>query len=415
MSFLKTKLSKVFGKPRAISPCLVAKTCAQFCCREIHEPQFECCFATRQKKDTVGNNGQKKRSFKCKRRKSKSPKILSNRSVKLNDSLYRPTGNCAKFDLLLNANRMLNKSIYSSEQSLCDKFDQIGITEMTPRLTKLYPRIPEHDKKILNRMAMKRKEEIARLEDASIAQKYWDKERSYRDFMVTAHNEQFLNAVKMKRVQDTVETEMRLRDIAAKEQNYLDRIKEHIVLKNQRLMQRLRQSKLNEEIQKCERRERDLKKYESALVQQHESELNNEIRKQQCFLQLENRISRADAIRNHFLAAYKRRLLADNRVQQDLHAINYEWTKRLEDYKLDQLKQQIRERDRKTEKFNIRKQKMLDESREQARATAELRDIIRRSISPENHSYRGFHVRNIVPDRPLSNLSFQFQSHVKLG
>lgn len=446
MSLLKSTINKVFNKTRTISP---GHCCVEFCWRDIHDPLYECCFAAEIDGTTNSTTTQsfKRKNCKIKRRKcNKRPK--QNRPA---SRLYKvsPTTNLLHFPANSNSTLSLNasggtasqpdksyvvhKSITNLPQnnglrhgsvleSLCDRFETLGITELIPsqcrRFNKLYAKIPEHDKRIINRMAMKRSEEIARIEDASIARKYWDNERFCREIMVSEHNEQFTNAIKAKREQESNETKERLKMLAERDRSYFAKIKEEILRKNERLRHRLRNVTLAKEIRKCERQQVELEKYEAAIVAQQDRQLTDALRKQECFSHLESRISRADAVRNHYLQAFKRRLCADNETEQNMHAVNYEETKRIERYKLELLKQQIRERDRKSIEFRNRKERVMCESRNQARATSELRDIIRRSISPDNYSFRAMLVRGSsvgggISERPMSNLSYQ--SHVKLG
>src|ERR1700744_4083842 len=116
-------------------------------------------------------------------------------------------------------------------------------------------------------------------------------------------------------------------------------------------------------------------------------------------------------MRNKYLSTRQRRLCMDNELEQNLHAANYDETKRNELIKLEQLKYKIQERNKKSIRIMEEKQRYLTECRNQARASAELRDLVRNSISPD--SYRSFKVRSSC-DRPMSNMSFN-ESHLKLG
>lgn len=454
MSLLKT-FNRVFNnKSHTISPAAAAQPppnnscCIEFCWREIHHPQYECCFAAEIDCINIENSIMNKRkNFKTKRRKS-----CKRKSTRPISRLYKvsPTINSNKSNSILSLNTssimaaddsdkpnktkaLVHKSItnlpqtnrlhYNSKilESLSDRFESLGINdiilsnERCTRFNKLFAKIPEHDKRILNRMAKKRTEEIARLEDATIAHKYWDKERSARDIIISKHNEQFTNAIKAKRQQESNETQERFKMLADRDRSYLEKIKDDIMRKDEKLQHRLRSVELSKEIRKCERQQEELQKYELAIVAQQEVELTDHLRKQECFSHLESRISRADAMRNYFLKAYKRRLCSDNELEQNVHAVNYEEIKRIEKYKIELLKRQICERDKRSNEFLNRKQKVMNELRDQARATSELRDIIRRSISPDNYSFRAMLVRgnNTERERPISNLSYQ--SHVKLG
>ena len=433
MSFLRNKFNRVFcNKPsRTVSPFV--KNSLYFCDREVHDPFFDCCLVAQEieqvhsrdsgiNSENCGSNFSAQGKFKRKKVKKRTKSSLSNRTL-TSLSKVSPYSHICSNDLMLasaafdNSSSQLGNTSSRSNlhldaiQNLCDKFDGISITGMTPRLTKILPKIPEHDKKIINRMALKRSKEIARLEDSVIARKYWDAERNARENLINRQTAQLGNVLKVKREQETMETTKRIQMIANKQQMYLEQIKREIMAKQQRLMNRLRNSELKRELRRCERRQEELHKFETAAVNQQHTSLDEQLKKQECYSQLESRINRAGAMRNYFLNVYKRRIYVDNELEQAIHAANYEEAKKVEQFKIDMLKNKIHERDRKCFEFMQKKEQVLNESRNQARATAELRDIVRRSISPENYSFRGALMKL---DRPLSNMSL-YESSVKLG
>lgn len=447
MSFFKNKFNRVFSNKssRTVSPTVSFSTnnlttqcydCVDFCNRDIHDPLFDCCFGL-EIDNIQSNNTPKVKKKKIKRPKSSlgtftSSLVFGRTSSSCISSTKVSPSSCVQLQtpktssLMTSTNTPHEKSIQrrprscqkftTTLQALCDTFDTISMAAVTPRrLTKLYPTIPEHDKKILNRMAMKRHEEIARLEDARIAKRYWEAESNARNQMLSEHNAQLMDELRTKRQQESIEMKERLQMIADRHDSYLTKIKKEITSKDHRLLQRMRTAELKKELRKCERRQTELRKFEAASLQLQDTELDEALRRQEFFSQLETRISRADALRAHFRAVYRRRLFSDNEMQQTLHAANYEEAQKMEQYKIDMLKLRIRDRNRKSVDFMQRKQQFLNESRDQARATAELRDIVRRSISPENYSLRGSRlaVRSSC-DRPISNISL-YESNVRLG
>lgn len=465
MSFLKNKFNRVFSSKssRTVSPSVSftnsnivnqqpchAYDCIDFCNRDVHDPLYDCCFGLEIDNIQSGINYTKKYLKKkqkpiIKRPKSSlgtftsslvfggsnrpssstlsskvSPACLQQPSLKTKTSLATSslTSTHSPYNIseksIQHRPRSCQQKFTTTIQTLCDTFDTISMSAVTPRLTKLYPTIPEHDKKILNRMAMKRHEEIVRMEDAHLARKYWEAERNARNHMLTEHNAQLMDELRTKRHQESVEMKERLQMIAERHDTYLNKIKTEISSKNHKLLQRMRTAELKKELRKCERRQVELRKFEAAAMQLQDTELDEALRRQECYSQLEARISRADALRAHFLAVYRRRLFADNEMQQTLHAANYEEAQKIEQYKIEMLKLRIRSRNRKCVDFMKRKQQFLLESRDQARATAELRDIVRRSISPDNYSsIRGSRLA-VRSDRPISNMSL-YESNVRLG
>lgn len=220
-----------------------------------------------------------------------------------------------------------------------------------------------------------------------------------------------MNKVKEKQRLESIQTERRMNDIAKREQQNLDEIRRNICVKDEKLEQRLRAESIKKEILNRERQLEEIRKFEAAAITQQELQLDEEVRRQECYTNLEHRISRAEEMRNKYLNNRQRRLTEDNELEQNLHAVNYDEAKRTELQKLEQLKLKIQERNRKSIRFMEAKQQYLTECRSQARASAELRDIVRNSITPD--SYRSFKVRSSC-DRPMSNVSFN-ESHLKLG
>lgn len=324
----------------------------------------------------------------------------------LSKSSNRLTGHSNQKDCELSQ----RKTIY---QNLCDKFESACLLEMSPRVSRMYPKIPDHDRKILQRMAMKRTEEIARSEDAVLARKHWEQEKYERDTLLNIQTLEFGHVLREKRELEDAIRNNRLQFLSQRQKNYVEKIRNEIAAKNLKLMHRLKTIEMQRDVMQCQRRQDYLRKCELANMTQEENKVDDEIRKQECYANLEHRISRAHDMRNYFVGAYQRRILEENEKHQQVHAVNYDEVKRMQKLNHEMLKQRVEARDRKCTKFVVEKQRWVEESRDQARVTAELRDIVRRSISPENHSYRNvLHSRNDNL-RPLSNLSL-YDSTLKL-
>lgn len=304
------------------------------------------------------------------------------------------------------------KTIY---QSLCDKFESACLSEMSPRVSKMYPKISEHDRKILQRMAMKRTEEIAQCEDAVLARKHWEQEKYERDAMLTIQSLEFGHVLREKRHLEKAIRHNRLKHLSQRQKNYAEKIRNEIAAKNLKLMHRMQHIELQKEVMQCQRRQDFIRKFELATMAQEENKIDDAIRKQECYANLEHRISRAHDMRNYLIGAYQRRVYAENEKQQQTHAFNYDEVKRMDKLNHEMLKQRLEQRNRKSTQFMVEKQRWVEESRDQARVTAELRDIVRRSISPDNYSYRNTLGNSRTADniRPLSNLSL-YDSHLKL-
>lgn len=442
MAFIKNKFSRVFCSKSSISPCVSSSYRSgngstptgairknpysiEFCDREIHDPLYDCCFGL--EIDRIQSGTVKKSS--TKRKKSKRKKSNRNISVQYSSSTSKISPSCCPKastptysyedeetdDILILENRPLStrkcrpdsRTDLQQLQLLCERFDTISLA-VTPRQAKLYSTIPEHDKKIINRMAMKRTDELSRTEDARLAHDYWERERSDRTALQRSHTAQLAAVLRERRIAETAETKKRLYELDKKRSAYLNAIRSEITNKDQRLGQRLRSAAVSKELRLCERREQELRKAEAAVDNVERSQLDDELRHQQCYSVLESRITRATALRAHYQAAYRRRLYADNELQQALHAANYREVERSEQYRAAELRSRIQERNRQTDAFVAEKQRYVADAREQARATAELRELVRRSISPDNYSFRA------LRERPVSNMSL-YESHVRLG
>lgn len=431
MSFIKNRFNRVFCKSRTVCPM---EKSLDFCGSEIHDPLFDCCFGLDLELDELQKYDVKltknpKRRKNTKRRKSNS-RSTSRNSCRIKASTIRSK---STNDLTSDEPFVTKCCTPKSVQNLCDQLGSIGINTITPRISKLYTKIPEHDKKILKRMAMKRTQEIALMvafnlirpvfhshpfkkstkfqEDAWLARKCWEDERTITNNLKNEHSMQYCKKVKEKQKMESLQFARRMNDLAKKEQQYLDEIRRNINVKEERLEQRLRAESMKKEIMNRERQLEEVRKFEAATIIQQELQLDEEVRRQECYSNLENRINRAEEMRNKYLSTRQRRLCMDNVLEQNLHAANYDEAKKAELLKLKQLKMKIQERNRKSIQFMEAKQQYLTECRSRACASAELRDIVRNSISPD--SYRSYKVRSSC-DRPISNMSFN-ESHLKLG
>lgn len=440
MSFIKNKLKK-FKKFRSISPCVKIKNQNEFCSREIHDPLFECCceeslfsddYCLTDFDDFYGDlnifaNKKKKSKKKTKSRTSftpvsqnfpKSHSELNLFDLKLNEVITKkkPSAKKKSKKQKLNSQRdcvILSNSNINSFRSLCDQLEN---TYITPKISKMFSKIPEHDKKIINRMAMKRTQEVALIEDARIARKFWHEEKAIREELINEQNEEFSNVIREKREREQKETEARLAHLEKRQRFYEEKIKSEINAKDYRLYHRQKNLELKREIEKCEKRQEEFVKYNLLALNHEEHQLEKDLQKHILIDKLENRLSHAESIRDRLLQTYRCRLQTDNQIEKCVHESNYDDVKKLENFKIRQLKDEISIRDRKYKKFLDKKNRVFDESRNQAKTTAELRDMVKRSISPENLSFRvplTLSQGRIIYERPISNMSFE--SHLKLG
>lgn len=161
MSFIKNRFNRVFCKSRTVCP--MAKS-PDFCANEIHDPLFDCCFAGLdldlddfQKYDVNLVKNPKKRKKKRKKNNHRSTSTTNTCRSKISPIRSKSINDLTTYKVPCVVKCCTPKSV----ENLCEQLDGIGINAITPRITKLYTKIPEHDKKILKRMAMKRTQEIA--------------------------------------------------------------------------------------------------------------------------------------------------------------------------------------------------------------------------------------------------------------
>ncbi|GAB0097214.1 hypothetical protein DMENIID0001_128310 [Sergentomyia squamirostris] len=363
---LKKKIKK-FHKSRSVSPFVAPRR--QFCSNEIHEPQYECCFPDDPDDDTFLEE-------------------LSSKPTKI---------------------RRAGESFFF--WNLCDKLESARITETTSGIERLYEKLPEHDKRILNRMARKRTEANVMAEDAEIARKYWDDERAARRMMIEQHQEQLNRVVRENRQRESRETEDRLANIEYREKYQREKLKSELRDKTQRLNHRLKNLAIKRDKRICEKRLAEMHKLHVASINHQELDIDNQIRQQIMYDQLEVKIAKAECLRRQILDVQKNRIQADNELQQRIHAVKYEEVQRLNQFRHQKLLLHVRETDRRAEQIREAKRKDLEESRHVAESSRTLRDFIRRSLSPE--VFRAMNCRSVASERPVSNLSFH--SHLKLG
>lgn len=475
MSVLKTKLKKIINNKNNKSEVMKTKVDdAIFCSRQIHDPLFDCCCdyfycdkfyrestsncddfdrenkvvdayttATTTTNDTVpgnrfiyrknsinnsnlktsninahtnnnNNNSNTNTTKKKSRTQSRASSSLSKRScsifnLNLNELRVPPTRSQIHQDGRGKVCDYIESARLNTFRSLCDKFES---TYITPKLSKVYAKIPNHDKRILNRMALRRTKNLALVEDAKMAHKYWDEEKTSRQILLNQQAAVYSNILRHKRVKEQTERDNRIAHLQERERANMDKIKREIEQKHMKVNCRLKNLELKRDIELCEKRHEDFKKYDQILSKHNENSLDEVLRRQECYDKLEQKINHADYIKGRILQAYKNRLEMDNHIEKYAHKANLEEVKKHEIYQRERLRDSIFSRNKKYLKFVEQKTKKMEESRIQARTTAELRDLIRNSITPDNMTFR-------VPqscrtnDRPPSNLSFL--SHVKLG
>lgn len=270
--------------------------------------------------------------------------------------------------------------------------------------------ISDHDKKILSRMAMRRTKEIAAIEDAQLARDYWAKEKIARERFIAEQNESYYKTIKQKREQEVIQTRRRVEKLAQAERAQIQQLKQELAEKEAKTESLLKNIEFRKEMKVYEKRQREFQKMDMALINHQEHEMNDEIWRHILIERLQQRIYRADNLRQKIMDVQRCRIQTDNQLEQTIHAANYDVTRKHEHLKLQQLRERIQQRDDKYKEFAKHRTQVILESQKKAKISAAMRELIKRSISPDNITKFGGN----VPGRPISNLS-HCDSHIKLG
>lgn len=370
--------------------------------------------------ETTNSTNSSNKRKKKKRRKSgpiKSRRLCANRISAAGRPKFSSTS-----DLTFNSKSSTNNQ--NPIQSLLDLNDNpfVQLSDHLHNLSASIPnlssqgfdKISEHDRKILQRMVMKRTKEIAMMQDAQLAREYWEKEQVERRKIINEQNESYFKTIRRKREQEALRTRTRLKRIAMEENAYIERLKQELIEKEAKTEKLLKDIELHRDLKIHEKRQREFQKQDATLLNQQEHEVNDEIWRHILIERLQQRIQKADALRQRVLEVQKSRIQTDNQMEQTLHAANYEETQKVEQFRLLALKEKIKEEDEKSKSFLRQRSRLIEESQKRAKASAALRDLIKRSISPENIKFDDSFGPFLKPNVSISN-SFRSDSHIILG
>lgn len=427
----------------------------RFCERHIHDPLFDCCCQVIDINNTEGDRDQMNdctnelnesftnisinespeagtnslNSIKIKKRRKKSAGESSKSSTSSTSKCTRSTAKkyFSTSDLTLDSsknykctNKRTGLDIHVNNINLNHQFVTLknhieALSSSIPDLSKKkLNQISDHDKKILSRMVMKRKKEVAMIEDAQLAREYWEKEKEAREKFIQEQNYSYFKTIKEKRAIELVETKKRVQKIEVEERAQIERLKQELAEKEAKTEALLKTLEMRKEMKVYQKRQRDLQKMDVTLLNQQEQEINSTIWRQIMIERLQQRIHRADNLRHKVMEVYKCRIQTDNQLEQTIHALNYDETKKMEEFRMQQLRQKLQHRDEKYKQFADHRSREIEESQRKAKISAAMRELIKRSISPENLAFRMTGRKATQPDRPISNLS-HCDSHFILG
>lgn len=278
----------------------------------------------------------------------------------------------------------LNSVAPASLQNLCSRIKSSSLTNLLPITTtetvKNIAHLSDHDKKILDRMSMKNLKEIALVENAMMARKFWESEKNEREKEKNEQHAKYLKLVNEKRKQEYAELMRRKQLIEVKEKEYCEKVQNDIEAKTIKAENILKNIEMEREMMECRKRQREYQRMEAIQSNCEESKLDEQIWREALNERLEERINKAELIKMKNLDVYRIRVQTDNQIHQQIHAQNYDQAIREEIQKREQLRERIKARESKFRKFDEQRQKIVQESKDQAKTSALLRELVRQSF-----------------------------------
>lgn len=269
---------------------------------------------------------------------------------------------------------------------LCDRFNEILNCDVT--LFKQYPTISEHDKRILNCMLLKRSNVVLNLENSYVAQQFWEEDKQQRNDLLKKHHSNHVHWLKEKQELEKCLHSQRTDALCKEHENYVSTITHEIQVKGLRLNKRLKEIEHERDIMQKRRQLIEKQKCDQNARSRQWKHIEDKLQKFEQISELDSRMHRANHTRNHYLDILRKRTIEQNERHQLIHAMNYEEIKESERINLNYLKEKVAECDQRSKQFILNKMQWIEESRNRAHATANLREIIRKSITPDSFSYR---------------------------
>ncbi|KAL7033984.1 hypothetical protein ACKWTF_007805 [Chironomus riparius] len=308
-----------------------------------------------------------------------------------------------------------------SLKNLCDRFKSSSLTNLLPisrkNTVKTLINLSDHDKKILDRMSMKNLKEIAFVENAMMARKYWEDEKSERDKLKYEQQMRYIKMVNQKRVKEQAELARRRHYIEEKNKEMSEKILNDIEAKMIRSENILKNIEMEREISECRKRQKEYQRIEALQSNCEEKNLDEQLWRESICEKLEEKIHKAENTRSKNLDVYRIRIQTDNQIHQQIHGQNYEEVLKEETRKKKHLKHRIEERDGKFKKFAEQKEKFVEQSKAQAKTSALLRELVRKSFGFKGLSEPVSYQRSVCNDNGrFSNCSYSSQvSHIHLS
>lgn len=307
-----------------------------------------------------------------------------------------------------------------SLKTLCDRFKSSSLTNLLPisrkNTVKTLVNLSDHDKKILDRMSMKNLKEIALVENAMMARKYWEDEKLERDKLKYEQQIKYIKMVNQKRMKEQAALSRRRHLIEEKNKEMSEKILNEIEAKMIRSENILKNIEMEREISECRKRQKEYERIEAIQSNHEEKNLDEQLWRESLCEKLEEKINKAENTRSKNLDVYRIRIQTDNQIHQQIHGQNYEEVLKDEIRKKQHLKHRIEERDGKFKKFAEQREKFVEQSKAQAKTSALLRELVRKSFGFKGLSEPVSYQRSVCDNGRFSNCSYSSQvSHIHLS
>lgn len=281
-------------------------------------------------------------------------------------------------------------------QNLCNQLDTTYLDSIHPSFTRCKnTKISNQDKRIIGCMTLKRIDETIRDEYAYVAREEWQRQKDERDEFFRKENARLLKWIREKDEIEKMARTCHKEDLASQQQRIRSRMKQEMSLNKSASTRRLEKTLLERSVMLVQRMEDRVQKQQATNFNFEKKRLDEEIRNRECSALLEEKTGRADTARKYRLENYRRQLYEENQKQELLHSMQLEAIKRQEGDKLEYLKCHLHERDRRFQKFLVNKMQKIEKRKNRAHVAATLRDVVRKSTSPKNQSYRNYIRKNI--------------------
>lgn len=317
---------------------------------------------------------------------------LSTRLLKknvLHDCIYKSSIKSLKNDFWckIDTNCQPIKSISCSApnvDSLCKQFNEMLSGRYSASLLSI---IPNHDKKILNCMLLKRFNDTLDMQNAFIARKYWEEEKDNRIELTKQQQLEYFNSIREKQEMEKLLRFERLNALCKQQELYVDGMRQEQNNKKIRLKKRLAKVQYERNLMQYQRQLMEKRKIDRILNTRCKMRVDEQLKNHECSADLDKRMQRAESIRKKHMNICRRRVIEDNERHEIAHALNAQEIRDIERSNLKYLEDKIADCDRKSKMLRLNKMRWIEESRDRAQITATLRDIVRKSATPDNILY----------------------------